>query len=201
MTGLMEIRCPVQAAAREKKVRTQVSWSLIAFAAVFAIVNGWYLTSQRDQRQAAEAQAKLAGLRAELIVASDPIAIVMCGDNGIISVCNQAALQLFGWKQEELIGQPITAMMPEDQRAKHDQMYQKAVDELRGMKDDWIVQRTDLPTTGLCKDQRTLPIYLSIRMIKYGGKIEFVAAMRPQEKSSVRQATKVEEPLQLIKRD
>jgi two-component system sensor kinase FixL len=59
------------------------------------------------------------------IVENAPCAIIACNDSGIIIECNSAGLTMFGYKDEELLGQPLAMLMPEPHRSAHDD-YMKA---------------------------------------------------------------------------
>ena len=53
------------------------------------------------------------------LLESAPDAMVICGENGRISLMNRQAERLFGWTREDLIGQPIEVLLPERFREAH----------------------------------------------------------------------------------
>ena len=53
------------------------------------------------------------------LLESAPDAMVICGENGRISLTNRQAERLFGWAREDLIGQPIEVLLPERFREAH----------------------------------------------------------------------------------
>lgn len=167
----------------ELRLRKYVSWGLVLFALLFLVGNGTYLTYNRSQRIAAEEAAKAEALRTELIVVSAPVALVMCDETATISLCNPAAEKMFGWEPGSLAGKKISVIVPPEFHEAHQKSFEAAIVRLQGVKQNWMIQRTCMPTEGFHKDGSRVPVSLSIRMIKYDGKIEFVASMRtPDEK-------------------
>jgi PAS domain S-box-containing protein len=53
------------------------------------------------------------------LIASAPNGFIMLDDDGVIALVNTHALQLFGYTQEELLGQPVEILLPERYRAGH----------------------------------------------------------------------------------
>jgi PAS domain S-box-containing protein len=159
-------------------LRRHVSWVLVAIGALLVLGNGAYLTYERNKRDELQRAADMSALRTELIVVSAPVALVMCDETETISLCNPAARDMFGYQPGELIGQPVAILIPPDLREAHQQAFDAAVARLRKVNENWLYQRTDMPTEGLTKTGERIPLLLSIRMIKYDGKIEFVTSMR-----------------------
>lgn len=54
------------------------------------------------------------------IVEHAPCAIVACNARGIVIECNSVGLAMFGYKDEEVLNQPLTMLMPEPHRSAHD---------------------------------------------------------------------------------
>jgi PAS domain S-box-containing protein len=57
--------------------------------------------------------------RFRLVTETSPNAMVMVGRDGKISFVNQTAVALFGYRREELLGQPLELLVPERFRAEH----------------------------------------------------------------------------------
>ena len=57
--------------------------------------------------------------RFRLVVEASPNAIVLVDSRGRMAMLNQQAEQLFGYRREELLGQPIERLLPEGSRAAH----------------------------------------------------------------------------------
>jgi len=80
-------------------------------------------TFERIQRLAAEAQLWASETRFEALLDIAPSAIlVINGRSGRILSCNQEAVALFGYSQRELSELPVEALVPVDVRAKHVQL-------------------------------------------------------------------------------
>jgi PAS domain S-box-containing protein len=99
------------------------------------------------------------GLQARLaaIVASSTDAIVTKDLNGIIHSCNRACEQIFGYREEELVGRPVLVLIPPERHAEEDMILSKM---RRGERIDHF------ETVRLAKDGRRLDISLAISPIK-----------------------------------
>ncbi|WP_119303137.1 sensor histidine kinase [Dongia deserti] len=75
----------------------------------------------RDITVRAEAQRKLRASEARFrdLLESAPDAVLITDDQGGIQLANAQAEQLFGYRREELIGQPIETLVPERYRGVH----------------------------------------------------------------------------------
>lgn len=89
---------------------------LMAAVALVAILLGVRLQDRVLARRAAEEDSRHR-LHAVLRTASD--GIVMINEGGEIESFNPAAERIFGWKEAELLGKPLTLLMPEKERAAH----------------------------------------------------------------------------------
>ncbi len=64
-------------------------------------------------------ERKRAEERFRLVVEAAPSAMLMVNDAGLMRLVNQQAEQLFGYKREELMGQPIEMLVPKRYRSLH----------------------------------------------------------------------------------
>lgn len=58
----------------------------------------------------------------DLIVHSDQIAVIFADSQGVVSAISPGAEVLSGWDARELIGKPISVIMPPEVRARHSQI-------------------------------------------------------------------------------
>jgi len=68
----------------------------------------------RDATERKEAEARF-----ESLLEAAPDAIVVVNDKGVITVANHRATDVFGYAREELIGQPVEMLIPEQNRKRH----------------------------------------------------------------------------------
>lgn len=78
------------------------------------------LSQEVAERQQAERQLQLTESKLSGIFKSVPEAIVVANAQGIIVQCNAATEQIFGYTQDNLMGQNIQLLMDEDDRVQHD---------------------------------------------------------------------------------
>ena len=69
---------------------------------------------QMEQRAAEEQSAAYAALLEAI-----PDAVVQAGQYGLVKSVNGAAMKLFGYERDDMLGQPVTSLMPERYRAAH----------------------------------------------------------------------------------
>lgn len=105
-----------------------------------------------DFRQAEQAKRHLAA-----IIESSADAIISKDLNGVITSWNDGAEQVFGYKAEEVIGKPVTILVPPDR-------YDEEPDILARIRRGELVDRYD--TVRRTKDGRLLDVSLRISPIK-----------------------------------
>ncbi|MGY4707739.1 PAS domain S-box protein [Candidatus Bipolaricaulota sp. J31] len=84
-----------------------------------------------------------------------PDAVVVADETGTIRVWNKGAEELFGYTAREVLGKPLTILMPEEYRERHREAFAKCVAEGRS-------PRRFVEGRGLRKDGRTFPIQWSL---------------------------------------
>jgi PAS domain S-box-containing protein len=108
------------------------------------------------------------------IVTTANDAFISIDEAGVITDWNPQAAALFGWSEEEAIGQPLhTAIVPPAYREAH----------LRGLTHflatgEGPVLNKTLELTALDRNEREFPIELSISPMRKGGRISFNAFVR-----------------------
>ena len=101
-------------------------------------------------------------------------AVVMINAEGMIISWNRQAREIFGWSQEEIIGQPISGtIIPAQHRDAH----------MRGMKHylatgDGPYMNTRVDTQALHRDGHEFPVEIAIAAVMSEGKPEFSAFIR-----------------------
>ena len=118
--------------------------------------------------------------------------IVTADITGAIVFCNPAAAELFGYEQDEILGRPLTALMPERYRTAH----AEGIARLVSTRDPRVIERT-VELHGLKKDGTEFPIELSLsswaldELLFVTGIIRDISS-RQQLEQELRQAQKME---------
>jgi len=111
-----------------------------------------YPDRNRTPLQDSHAQQYLAA-----IVESSDDAIITKDLNGIITSCNAAAVRLFGYPSEELVGQSVRILIPPDRQREEDEILAKL---RRGERIDHF------ETVRLAKDGRPIDISLTVSPVR-----------------------------------
>ena len=100
-------------------------------------------------------------------------AIVMIDEAGVIETFNRAASELFGFPPEEIIGQPVTVLMPEPHRSRHDDYMRRYMEtgEKRIIGIGRELEARD-------RNGRRIPIYLAVSEILLQGRRRFTGIIR-----------------------
>ncbi|RMH52990.1 MAG: response regulator [Zetaproteobacteria bacterium] len=101
--------------------------------------------------------AKMSGEELRAVVDTIIDGVITIGEDGIIHDCNPAALRIFGYRYDELIGQNVSLLMPEPYRSGHDGYIQRYLDEGKPR-----IIGFGREVTGLRKDGSTFPLELSV---------------------------------------
>ena len=100
-------------------------------------------------------------------------AIVMIDEDGIVETFSRSASELFGFAPEEIIGRPVTLLMPEPHRSRHDDYIRRYVEtgEKRIIGIGRELQAQD-------RYGRRIPIYLAVSEILLQGRRRFTGIIR-----------------------
>ncbi len=110
------------------------------------------LADVTERRRGDEARARLAA-----VVESSEDAIISKNLDGIVTSWNAGAERLFGYRAEEMIGQPITRIIPPDRE-------EEGKDILRRVRRGEPVDHLD--TVRVTRDKRPVPVSLTVSPIK-----------------------------------
>jgi len=84
-------------------------------------IDRWYvLTTNIDDRKRAEDELRRSEARHRVVVETASDAVVSIDEGGAIILANPATIQIFGYTPEELIGKPLTVLMPGAMRGLHE---------------------------------------------------------------------------------
>ncbi len=100
-------------------------------------------------------------------------AIVIADANGMVLSWNRAAQLLFGHAEEEIVGRPLTLLMPARYRLAHEQ----GLERMRTIGQSRVIGKT-LELHGLRKDNTEFPLELSLGMWKAKGETFYSGILR-----------------------
>jgi two-component system sensor kinase FixL len=102
-----------------------------------------------------------------------PDAMIVIDGRGIMQLFSTAAERLFGWSEQEAIGQNVSVLMPEPDRTRHDSYIAR----YRSTNDPHIIGIGRI-VTGKRRDGTTFPMHLSIGEMQSGGEPYFTGFVR-----------------------
>jgi PAS domain S-box-containing protein len=123
----------------------------------------WIIAHQHDSE---------AALRLKAIIKTATDGIIIIDEAGIIELVNEAALLLFAYAEDELVGQNIRMLMPNPHRDAHDTYIQNYIN--TGVRKIIGIGRE---VVGLRKDQSTFPLRLSISEVQLPERMVFTGIL------------------------
>lgn len=107
------------------------------------------------------------------IIDAEADSIIRINDDGIVEIFNRSAQNLFGYKENEVLGKSINILMLE----KNSELYTTHLEELKkyGQSGAFENNREVIAKT---KDGRKFPVETSITISQYEGKFSFIAIIR-----------------------
>jgi PAS domain S-box-containing protein len=92
-------------------------------------IAGWYgLLTDIEDRKRAEDELKRSEARHRIVVETASDAVVSIDESGAIILANHATKRIFGYDPEELIGKPLTILMPGAMRGLHEKGFKRYLD-------------------------------------------------------------------------
>lgn len=138
-------------------------------AAAKALVEVNHLLAEKVSERNQELAIRLDERAAILNTVTD--AIITIDDNGIIDAVNYAAGDMFGYTEAELVGSPVSMLMPEPHASAHHQYIRRY---MASGHSHILGRTTDM--VGKRKDQSLFPLSLSVNRID--DELRFIGIMR-----------------------
>ena len=116
---------------------------------------------------------------------ASPIALVVCDEERKIIIFNTAAEAMTGYVRREVIGKPAEDVLlgDQDDRQRHLAAYTNAARELSMNPVGGPVVRPHVAGRMLRADGTVVPVNVSLRSVRYGERLAFVAVLQPIETS------------------
>jgi PAS domain S-box-containing protein len=190
--GVLEVILPLDRAMAQTYVGLKGSFALMGVMSVLGLAGlalmigrlrrtSADLTQRADalegeiaERQGAEAALRESEERYRHIINAAADAIISIDEAGLVCEFNRAAEQIFGFRQPEVLGKPLTAIIPERLRAQHMAGLQRYLATGQRHLPRW--QNIELP--GLTKDGREFPLEVSFSLLEAGEKKFLTGVLR-----------------------
>jgi PAS domain S-box-containing protein len=147
----------------------------MAFGAMAAPGENLIYVCGRDATQTVELEQELRAAedRFRAVTESTSEGLVTADARGRITFANSAAQRLFGWQAHELLGQPLTMLMPERYRALHTAGIERFT-----ATGESHVMGTTIEIEGLRRDGTEFPLELSVGSFTRGTRLAFTGILR-----------------------
>ncbi|MDA9434080.1 sensor protein FixL [Bradyrhizobium sp. CCBAU 51627] len=126
-----------------------------------------------DKEKQVEEALRTRETHLQSILQTIPDAMIVIDGHGIMQLFSTAAERLFGWSEQEAIGQNVSILMPEPDRTRHDSYIAR----YRTTNDPHIIGIGRI-VTGKRRDGTTFPMHLSIGEMQSGGEPYFTGFVR-----------------------
>lgn len=126
------------------------------------------------------------------ILEAAPDSIILVDERGVITLSNPKTVQIFGYSQEELVGQSIELLVPPRLRERHAGLRESYVHAPRSRE---MGSGTEL--SGVTKDGREFPIEASLSPLRLDGKLFVMAVVRDVTERKRAQAALLESEARL----
>lgn len=166
---------PTPSAFSEAQTRDLKFNFAVAAAGLLAVLGGgsYGLARHQVRRREAEQLIRLSEVRLRAVTETASDAIISADRDGDIRYFNPGAERTFGHGAQDVIGQPLTMLMPERFRSAHDGGMQRYLRTRIGH----VIGRT-VELVGLRKDGSEFPIELGLASWEVDGEMFFTAIVR-----------------------
>lgn len=142
---------------------------VVAFGAAFGILFGVVSAELKSARHEAQRERR----RMESLKENVRDGIVMVESGGDVIDWNRGAQEIFGYRTEEILGQPIWRLVPD----RHEEWFRREIAQLI-LADDWGASDTTAEFDGRRKDGSEFPLELSLSTWKTDDQRYFAAIIR-----------------------
>ena len=164
--GVLEITVPLQRSTDSvRSARISAAVWLVLLSFVLASMGGLAFWKLRHRTRRSE-------LLGRTVVDTSVNGVITSDASGKIVSVNPAAASMFGWTQEELLGSPLSILMPEPHRSAHDGY----IDKYLQTGEKKIIGR-GREAEGVRKDGTVFPLYLAIAEARYDQHPLFVGSL------------------------
>ena len=169
MRGLRESQTASASSARTA-VLLIAAGGLLTLVLVVGVL--FSLNLYRSERRRVEDQLRDSESLSRAVTDSMAEGVITSSDDGRITEANRAALQLFGYRRDELIGRHVTQLMPERYRGE----FELLIDDLRARKDGF--KEAGREVLAMRGDGSEFPVTVSFGDVVVAGKRLFSAIIR-----------------------
>lgn len=150
-------------------------WEILPWYEAPSIVGGMLMmTEVITKRLQAERQLQYSEAKLHAVVNTAVDGIITIQGDGTIESVNHSALGIFGYSQEELIGQNISILMPEPESSNHQAAIRKYLNTGKAT----VVGLGGREVLGLRKDGSTVPLELAVNEMRVGEVRMFAGILR-----------------------
>jgi PAS domain S-box-containing protein len=145
----------------------------LLYSVIFSIVVVIVMTAIGTLLYRRSTMQRMASLQQrDAIINQTDDGFVTIDDEGMINMVNPAVCSLFGYTETELVGQPVSILLPEEERSQHD--HYLAHSALHAPK---VIHRTRA-LQGRRKDGSLFPIELNVSPMQFGHRKYFIGVIR-----------------------
>ncbi|MGB3681618.1 MAG: PAS domain S-box protein [Rubrobacteraceae bacterium] len=167
-TGDLSVARPQQAVLDTSLLAASVTMAtliILGIAIFIAILNRRFKAQESVLEESEELN--------RAIVETAPNAIITMSSDGLINRFNSQAEQIFGYKAEDIVGEPLRMLMPERFREPHEKGFRRYLETGEAR-----VLGGTVELAGLRKNGEEFPAELSLGEIRYGEDRSFVGIIR-----------------------